>query len=185
MTLSPVRRIVTGHNREGRAIIAMDGAPPSVFPLKAVAGVVFHEIWNTDASPAPIDSGADPTARPLQLHPTPRGSVIRVVDIPPDAARTDVSRADAHAAFREIGAATASTGSGSAPHPFMHRTETVDYGIVVAGDLWLVVDEGEVKLAPGDIVVQRGTNHAWSNRGDTTARMIFVLLDGVFTEPSR
>ena len=66
----------------------------------------------------------------------------------------------------------------------MHRTETVDYGIVLSGKLWLVLDEGEVELGPGDIVVQRGTNHAWSNRTEETARMVFVLLDGSFEQGS-
>jgi quercetin dioxygenase-like cupin family protein len=61
----------------------------------------------------------------------------------------------------------------------MHRTDTVDYGIVLAGEVWLVVDEGETRLSPGDVVIQRGTNHAWSNRTDAVARMAFVLLDGV------
>ena len=62
----------------------------------------------------------------------------------------------------------------------MHRTETVDYGILLSGEVWLVVDEGETRLAPGDVVVQRGTNHAWSNRTEETARMAFVLVDGRF-----
>ena len=64
----------------------------------------------------------------------------------------------------------------------MHRTETIDYGILLAGELWLVLDEGETKLTPGDVVIQRGTNHAWSNRTNETARMVFILLDGKFAE---
>ena len=67
----------------------------------------------------------------------------------------------------------------------MHRTETVDYGILLSGEVWLVVDEGETRLAPGDVVVQRGTNHAWSNRAEETARMAFVLVDGRFADELR
>lgn len=180
MTLPNPRRIVTGHNEQGKAVIAMDGAPSQTIELKAVPGTIFYEIWNTNASPAPLDNGADPTLRPLQLHPTPQGSIIRVVDIPPDAVQNQLTDADIAAGFAQIGAAHAATHKSDAPHKLMHRTETIDYGILLAGEIWLVLDEGETKLNPGDIVIQRGTNHAWSNRTDETARMLFVLLDGEF-----
>ena len=182
MSLSNVRRIVTGHNAQGKAIIAMDGAPPETIELKAVPGTVFHEIWNTNASPAPIDNGDDPTRRRLQLHPTPQGSIIRIVDIPPDAVQNQISEANIAAGFAQIGAAGATTHGSDAPHKRMHRTETIDYGILLAGEIWLVLDEGETKLSPGDIVIQRGTNHAWSNRTSEPARMLFILLDGKFAE---
>jgi uncharacterized cupin superfamily protein len=64
----------------------------------------------------------------------------------------------------------------------MHRTETIDYGILISGELWLIVDEGETKLNVGDVVIQRGTNHAWANRSNKVARMAFILLDGKFDE---
>jgi hypothetical protein len=182
MSNSSVRRIVTGHNATGRAVIAMDGVPPNIIPLKAVPGTVFHEIWNTNASPAPIDNGDDPTFRPLQLHPTPQGSIIRIVDIPPDSIQNSVSAEDIAAGFAQIGAAGAATHKAGAPHKLIHRTETIDYGILLAGEIWLVLDEGETKLSPGDIVIQRGTNHAWSNRTNEPARMLFILLDGKFAE---
>jgi uncharacterized cupin superfamily protein len=70
----------------------------------------------------------------------------------------------------------------SAPHKLMHRTETIDYGILISGELWLIVDEGETKLNVGDVVIQRGTNHAWANRSNEIARMAFILLDGKFDE---
>ncbi|MFN0121684.1 MAG: cupin domain-containing protein [Blastocatellia bacterium] len=182
MNLSIIRRIVTGHNEQGAAVIAMDGAPPKVIELKAVPGTVFQEIWNTNAAPAPIDNGDDPTLRPLQLHPTPQGSIIRIVDIPPDSVQDNVSAADVAAGFAQIGAAGASTHKADARHKLMHRTETIDYGVLLAGEIWLVLDEGETKLSPGDVVIQRGTNHAWSNRTNEPARMLFILLDGKFAE---
>ena len=182
MSLPTVRRIVTGHNPQGNAVIALDGAPPNIIPFVAVPGTVFYEIWNTNASPAPIDNGDDPTNRPLQLHPTPNGSIIRIVDIPPDSIQNNVSDADIAAGFAQIGAAGATTHKADSPHKLMHRTETIDYGILLSGELWLVMDEGETKLSPGDIVIQRGTNHAWSNRTNKIARMIFILLDGKFIE---
>jgi mannose-6-phosphate isomerase-like protein (cupin superfamily) len=139
---------------------------------------VFNEVWRTVDCPAVIDNGADPTLRALQLQPDPRGSVIRVLDVPPG----NVHESDANAAaesFAEMGAAHAVT-AGKSSHPFMHRTETVDYGILISGEIWLIVDEGEIKLNPGDIVIQRGTSHAWSNRSDRPARLVFVLLSGKF-----
>ena len=186
MTGSPlgaVRRVVTGHDGHGRAVIGSDGAPPTVVHLAAVPGTVFHEIWATETVPAPVDNGPDPTVGPLQLAPPEGGTRIRVVDIPPDSIQNAVTPEQAAAAFAEIGGLDAHGTDG--PHALMHRTETVDYGIVLSGEVWLVVDEGETRLLPGDVVVQRGTNHAWSNRTDETARMAFVLVDGVFADELR
>ncbi|VWC89357.1 cupin 2 domain-containing protein [Burkholderia lata] len=174
---SPVRRVVTGHDGHGNAIIVSDGAPAAVFPLQALPGLVFSEIWRTVGMPVPIDNGGDPTVGPLRLAPNRSGSVIRVVDMPPD---PDHATFKADELFSEIAAASASTSTGKPADTLMHRTETVDYGIVIEGEIWLVVDEGETLLKPGDIVVQRGTNHAWSNRSDRNARMVFILLDGRF-----
>ncbi|MGE7963202.1 cupin domain-containing protein [Pseudomonas sp. NPDC089918] len=174
------KRVVTGHDAQGRAVVALSGSTPNSFPLKAVPGTVFHEIWNNGASPAILDNGDDPTSKPLQLSPAPLGSVLRVVDIPPDSVQNQVSAEDAAAAFAEIGQAHAGTGQADSRHKLMHRTETLDYGVVTEGEVWLVLDGEEVHLKRGDIVVQRGTNHAWSNRTEQMARMLFVLLDGRF-----
>ena len=187
MSLPVMRRIVTGHNAEGKAVIVSADAPPNIIPFTAVPGTVFYEIWNTNQSPAPIpvmpvlnDNGDDPTLRPLQLHPKPNGSIIRFVDIPPDTIQNNVSDADIAAGFAQMGAAGATTQKSDSPHKLMHRTETIDYGILIAGELWLVLEEGETKLNVGDVVIQRGTNHAWSNRTNEIARMVFILLDGKF-----
>lgn len=177
-SLPAFRRIVTGHNGSGRAVVAMGGEVPNRFPLKAVPGTVFHEVWNSAGSPALLDNAADPTDKPLQLSPMALGSVIRVVDIPPDSVQNQVSAKDAAAAFAEIGEAQAGTGTRDSRHKLMHRTETLDYGIVTEGEVWLVLDDEEVHLKRGDIVVQRGTNHAWSNRTEDMARMVFILLNG-------
>lgn len=176
------KRVVTGHTAEGCATLAHCGAVPNAFALQAVPGTVFHEIWNTHASPAPIDNGDDPTARALCLSPGAQGSLIRVVDIPPDSVQNALSAEAAAATFAEIGQAHAGTGRAGSRHKLMHRTETVDYGIVTEGEVWLVLDDQEVHLCRGDVVVQRGTNHAWSNRTEAMARMVFILLDGTFTQ---
>ena len=164
-------------------MIALDGPPATSVSLDAVPGTVFHEIWSTSSVPAEIDNGPDPTLGALQLAPPEGGTRVRIVDIPPDTVQNAIAPEDAAAAFAAIGATHAHALGG--PHALMHRTETVDYGIVLAGEVWLVVDDGEARLRPGDVVVQRGTNHAWSNRTDETARMAFVLVDGRFTDELR
>lgn len=179
-SLPEFKRVVTGHNAQGQAIIASNGPTPNVFPLLAVPGTVFHELWNSSTSPALLDNASDPSSKPLQLSPGPLGSVIRVVDIPPDSVQNQISDENAAAVFAEIGESHAGTGQANARHKLMHRTETLDYGIVTEGEVWLVLDEEEVQLKRGDVVVQRGTNHAWSNRTEAMARMVFILLDGRF-----
>lgn len=181
MSLKPVRRVVTGHGREQRSIITSDGSP-TIVPFAAVPGTMFYELWNTDEMPVRIDNAPDPTTRPLQLQPTPNGSIIRIVDIPPDSVQNQSSAEEIAAGFAAMGAGHAIEGQTNARHKVMHRTHSIDYGIVLAGEIWLLVDEGEVKLGPGDIVIQRGTNHAWSNRTEEMARIAFILLDGRFAE---
>lgn len=183
--LPPFKRVVTGHSSSGVAVVTSSGPTPNNFPLKAVPGTIFYEVWNSTASPAVLDNAEDPTNQPLQLSPVPLGSTIRVVDIPPDSVQNQVSAEDAAAAFAEIGEAHAGTGTANSKHKLMHRTETLDYGIVTEGEVWLVLDGEEVHLKRGDIVVQRGTNHAWSNRTDNMARMVFILLDGRYAEELR
>lgn len=154
MNLVP-RRVVTGHDAEGRSVILSDGPAPKSLE---VPSAVFHEIWSTAGAPAPVRSeeSAEPTSRPLRTPPDPNGTVIRIVDLRPRAASP------------------------------MHRTESVDYGIVLEGEVHLVLDDGsETCLGPGDVVVQRGTDHAWENRTDTVTRIAFILIDGAFTDELR
>ncbi len=179
------RRIVTGHDGQGKAVIAAQGEPPVTVTTPALPGVKFFEIWNTGAMPVPIDNGADPTqGRKMMIKPDPQGSIIRIVDFPPEDPE-GIDAAVAAASFADFGSSDAATHTGSSPHALMHRTETVDYGIVVEGEMHLILDDSEVTLVPGDIVVQRGTNHAWANRSGRMARMAFVLLDGCFTDETK
>lgn len=180
--LPSFKRVVTGHSAAGTAMAVLNGAVPTRVELQTVPGTVFHEVWNSDATPAPLDNGDDPTRKLLQLSPAALGSLIRVVDIPPDSVQNAVSVADAAAVFSEIGEAHAGTARRDSKHALMHRTETLDYGIVTEGEVWLVLDDEDVHLKRGDIVVQRGTNHAWSNRTEAMARMVFILLDGRYAD---
>ena len=181
MSFPAIHRVVTGHDAQGNAVVASDGPLTVVTELKAIPGTVFHEVWCTSGAPAPVDNGADPTMGPLMLPPPRHGTRIRFVDIPPDTPELLARGAEAvRAGFSEIGDAGASTAGAGAPHPLMHRTETVDYGVVIEGELTLVLDRGEVQLQPGSVVVQRGTNHAWANRSGRPCRMLFVLVDGAY-----
>jgi quercetin dioxygenase-like cupin family protein len=162
-------------------VISLNGQPPNVRSFNSLPGVFFTEVWSTSASPVTIDNGGDASlATTTGLQPPSAGSVIRVVDIPPEDPHVGVDPEAAKTHFAEIGAASASTAA-QGRHGLMHRTETVDYGIVVEGSVTLVLDDSEVELAQGDIVVQRGTNHAWSNRSGKLCRIAFILLDGRYT----
>ncbi|SDI50948.1 Cupin domain-containing protein [Paraburkholderia steynii] len=181
MSLPPIRRIVTAHDARGRAVVASDGPLQTVVEIQAIPGTVFHEVWSTADSPACLDNGPDPSAGPLMLPPPKRGTRFRFVDIPPDTQEFLAQGASKmHAAFSETGDANVSTVQGDSPHPLMHRTETLDYGVVIDGEVTLILDEGEVTLAPGSVVIQRGTNHAWANRSNRVCRMLFVLVDGAY-----
>jgi mannose-6-phosphate isomerase-like protein (cupin superfamily) len=177
-----VRRIVTGHDSEGRSIVQEDGPPARVVTLGGDGGTTFHEIWNTRATPAAIDrASGEPAEQGVSLLPPRGGTRIRILDIPPDDGTVAALPREAVCSlFEAIGAGHAL--AEDPPHPLMHRTETVDYGIVLEGELVLVLDESETVVRTGDIVVQRGTSHAWANRSDRSARIAFVLIDGEFTE---
>jgi mannose-6-phosphate isomerase-like protein (cupin superfamily) len=180
--MGQVRRVVTGHDKNGKAIVVSDGpAPTHSNPLRP--GQLSHEIWKTNAAPIPIGrTEPDPITGPRQLHPAPRGTMFRISEVPPE---SDVIRnmtpEQARAAFRASNAEEASTWGRGGRHPLMHRTETVDYAVVLEGEIVLILDNEDVKLKAGDVVIQRGTSHAWSNRSGKTVKMLYVLCDGDFT----
>jgi len=175
-----IRRVVTGHDADGKAIIVSDGITPVTFDIPQRPGYSANEVWVTNSMPAIIDAPGEPTDRPRSITPPPNGTVCRIVELPPEAAFiASLDRETARAAFASFGSADAfSEHDGDQPHPLMHRTKTVDYGIVLSGEIYLVLDKQETLLKAGDVVVQRGTNHAWSNRSDKPCRMAFILVDG-------
>lgn len=181
MKLPAIHRVVTGHDAHGKAVVASSGPLATIVELAAIPGTVFHEVWATNGSPAPIDNGGDPTTGSLDLRPPRSGTRVRFVDIPPDAPGfVAEGAARMREAFAQIGDANASTVHDDSPHPLMHRTETVDFGVVIEGELTLILDDSEVLLTKGSVVVQRGTNHAWANRSTQVCRMLFVLVDGAY-----
>lgn len=183
MNDKPFRRIVTGHNAAGKAVILEDGPPPRQQRIGGDIGPMFYEVWSTTQTPAPIDhASGEPHEDSIVLAPPVNGTRIRVLDIPPDGNNLEnLSPEQRKAHFDEIGAADAvADGGESQRHAHMHRTETIDYGIVLDGEIVLIMDEGETLCKTGDIIVQRGTNHGWANRSDKNCRIAFILIDGKF-----
>jgi mannose-6-phosphate isomerase-like protein (cupin superfamily) len=153
------RRVVTGHTADGVSVVLSDGPVPVSQELPD-DGVAFHEVWNTEGAPARISAVEpdEPTARTLAVPPPRHGTKIRINEFRPG-----------HLDERGL----------QSP---VHRTASIDYGIVLSGEITLILDGSEVTLRAGDVVVQRGTDHAWANRGDAPARVVFVLVDGEFDD---
>jgi hypothetical protein len=174
-----VRRIVTGHDENGNAIVVKDAPAHNIVTSPSRPGVVIYNLWATDSMPCRIDGPEETTDSKLGLEPKPNGTNFRIIDFPPESTYIDKVTGDmATQAFSEtMGASHALDSSGKQRHPFMHKTKTVDYAICLEGEFVCVLDESEVTMKTGDVMIQRGTNHAWANRSDRTARIAFVLID--------
>jgi hypothetical protein len=170
--LTSIRRVITGHNAQGKSVVVSDGPSPHVLTVPGVPTFGLTNLWVTDGSPADNTGSADAAARPVVLEPPAGGTIFRVVEFPPD---QTLGGFDRRAAFASMGAGHAMDPS-PARHPGMHKTATVDYAIVLRGEIWALMDEGETLLRAGDVLVQRGTNHAWSNRSTTPCLVAFILV---------
>jgi mannose-6-phosphate isomerase-like protein (cupin superfamily) len=166
-----VRRVLTGHDAEGRSTFIADGPAPNVKEVASMPGLVLTDLWETRDAPASNGGESDAADRPVRLEPPPRGTILRIVEFPPD---TQWKTPRAREAFDAIGAAHARDNSSS--DPMMHKTSTVDYIIVLKGEIHAVMETGEKLLRPGDILVQRGTNHSWSVRGSEPCIVAAVLV---------
>ncbi len=181
-----VRRIVTGHDSEGRSIVTDDGAAPVVRTNPRRVGFCATELWMTQQTPAYVGNEPDPTpTRPITLEPPRNGTVVRIVEFGPEGEWLEkLDAAGTVEAWGAFGTDKASTNrTGKAKHPLIHRTQTVDYCMVLEGEITLVLDQEEVHMRTGDFCVERGTNHAWANRSGKPCRILFVLIDGAF-DPS-
>ena len=169
-----MRRIVTGHNTNGKSIIKIDG-PPARSIGEEIGGL--YEIWNETGIAVDTLSDVDNADSDILLSPPKGGSKFRYFKImpTPQGVSVEILNQMAEEAFSRIGAAHHRIDI--ARHPAMHKTKTIDYIILLEGDVTLVLDEEEVRLKPFDVVVQRGTNHAWINNGKEPATLIAVLID--------
>ena len=178
-----IRRVVTGHDKDGKAIVISDGLAPVVKTNPLRPGHRSTDIWKTNAAPVIIKAEeADPTTiGPRNLHPAPQGTVLRIAELQPESDDIrNMTPEQSRKVFAASGNEAASTYGRGGRHPMMHRTETVDYAVVLEGAITLVLDDEDVQLKAGDVLIQRGTNHAWSNRSGKMCRMLYVLIDGKF-----
>jgi hypothetical protein len=176
------RRVVTGHDELGRSVVVSDSGPGFTLVNEPRASRA-HELWATEANPPVVGRVmADPAGRALGF-PGPGGTIFRFADIDPDPfspgageeAPSDAEVARAVATFPD-GLSQWKPGV----HPGMHRTESIDYAVVLDGEIDMLLDVGEIHLTTGDVVVQCGTSHAWVNRSGRVTRMLFVLVGAEF-----
>lgn len=181
---TPPRRVVTGNDAHGRSRIVIDGPTSNVRQSPARPGVVINNLWMTDAMPAKTGGDADAGGKLAKLEPLSHGTNFRIVEFPPEKDYiAKITEEEARKAFGDMGGAHAIVGNkgvgGEKPkHPFMHRTKTLDYAIVLEGEVVLVLDDGETPMKAGDVCIQRATNHVWSNRSDKPCKIAFILIDG-------
>ena len=174
-----MRRIITGHNAEGKSVITIDG-PPARSLSENEGGL--YELWNTDGNEINTLDDIDRADSEVLLSPPVGGTKFRYFQInpTPEGVPADLIEAATAAAFEKMGAAHHRVDT--TRHPAMHKTKTIDYIILLKGDVTLLLDEEEVDLKPFDVVVQRGTNHALVNNGSETALFIAVLIDSDLKE---
>ena len=168
-----VRRVVTGHDAGGRSAIIADGPATNVKEIASFPGLALTDLWETAGAPASNAGSADAANRPVRLEPPKNGTIFRVVEFPPDSHRPQ--SADGRAGFKSIGAGHAQDRASA--DPMMHKTSTVDYIMVLKGEIYAVMETGETLLRPGDVLVQRGTNHSWSVRGTEPCIVAVVLVN--------
>lgn len=168
-----IRRVVTGHDAQGRSVILSDEVSPHVMPFMGVPNFAVTDFWKSKSTPVDNSAGtaSDPCGLPIDIAPPAGGSVFRVTQFP--------SEKDWRPAAPETREAAQPGAVGDSRHPHMHRTQTLDYAIVLSGEIWVVMDEGETRLCAGDVVVQRGTRHAWANRSDAPSVVVFVMIDAL------
>lgn len=168
------RRVVTTHKADGEAVILFDGPAPKKTERQEI-GVVSRLLWVTGESPAAMDGTLDKGNRDMAISPPPQGSVLRIVDFLPG---TDKIKAVENRMTHQAGEAHKAAKAWPPRHPMMHRTASIDYAIVLSGEIDMLLDKEEIHLKAGDILVQQATNHAWVNRGTEPCRIVFVLIDG-------
>jgi hypothetical protein len=165
--LPPIRRIVTGNDARGSSRIVEDAPAAAIRTVAERPGYRAVNVWRTNADAVEKHQG---------ILPPKGGTILRIIDFPPEPKDPEERRRRIAATFGGI-FKDASHDKREGKHPGMHTTDTVDYAIVLEGEIWAVMDEGETLMRAGDVLIQRGTNHAWANRSNATARIAFVLID--------
>jgi len=169
---SSIRRVVTAVDAGGKAVVLFDGQVP-LMTMRSPnpAG----EIWVTEKSPANLSNTADLAKTKVRLPPPRGGTIFRIVEFVPMTPQIESLGIDTM--MKVVGPGDTPAKGLPPRHPMMHRTRSVDYALILSGEIDMLVDEGEVHLKAGDVVVQQATNHAWINRGKEVCRIAFILLD--------
>ena len=169
-----VRRVVTTIDRNDKAVVLFDGATPHK-KVRPQTGTVSRLLWVTDQTPADLSGAADRAAADIGIMPPRGGSVFRIVEFPPETPES--RKLDPNTMHQSLGDGAPKRGLPPRHHA-MHRTRTVDdYAVVMAGEIDMLLDDSEIHLKAGDVLVQQGTNHAWVNRGTEPCRIAFILID--------
>ena len=180
MALYQSRRIVTRHDAQGRSIVISDAAPTNIVPNPADPDRGHINFWRTESVPANNGAFVDPMAGPpCPLAPPTGGTMFRFFQIAPE--RNEAGLSD-HERNKRMGQMFEAAGAAQARvdtkrHPSMHKTDSVDYIVLLKGEVTALLDMGEVKMKPFDVLIQRGTNHGWVNYGREPALLVAVLID--------
>ncbi len=172
---SPIRRVVTGKDATGKAVAIFDG-PATRVHRRAELGVANTLLWVTDSTPADLTSEEDAADRKVGIAPPLGGTIFRVVEFAPQKEITANYETRLHIT-QGLGLIPEGPSRERPRDPGMHRTMTIDYAVVLSGEIDMLLDDSEVHLKAGDVLVQRGTNHAWVNRGDAPCQIAFILVD--------
>jgi mannose-6-phosphate isomerase-like protein (cupin superfamily) len=170
---SPPRRIVTTHDARGKAIVHIDDNPP-LGAAEPELGVTSCLLWTTDRMPADISEKADAGKVKIGIPPPPNGTALRFVEFAPE---TEAAKKLPPGHMAKLLGEGHMAGGLAPRHAAMHRTKSVDYIIILSGEIDMLLDDSEVHLKAGDVVVQQGTNHAWVNRGKEPCRIAAILID--------
>ena len=169
---SPIRRIVTGRGPDGKSDVLFDSVDPHKLVISP-PGIEDRVLWLADSTPSSIALKDDPVSPQPSIEPPANGSVFRIVDFPP------FKRTEVKDDFVRSLVGGEEAAKGAAPHPMMHRTRTLDYAIVLSGEIDMLLESRTVHCKAGDVVIQQGTTHAWVNKGAEVCRVAFIMIDAV------
>jgi mannose-6-phosphate isomerase-like protein (cupin superfamily) len=169
----PVRRVVVGHDQQGKAVALFDGT--TIPKARAPGGNAVLNLWVTDEFPPDLTGLSDKAVTKVGVPPPARGTIFRVVDFPPYSKQPSASHVDHEKTLAAMGIDP--TTQGYARHPNTHRTKSIDYAIVLDGEIDMLIDDTQVHLKVGDVLIQQATNHAWVNNSGKICRVAFVLVD--------
>lgn len=167
------RRVVTGHNDLGESVILFDDHAQNVTHIPSWEGLYVTELWVTLESPVDNIGADDASLRPMRHDPDPHGSIFRLVEIPPES----TTKFNAAGIFQELGSTNKPSSEDSNRHPTMHKTDSIDYLVVLSGEMYMEMEDGQTLLSQGDCIIQRGTNHAWVNKSEKPCLIAAVLID--------